>query len=43
MIIHTLLLQPKPETTDEDMQRVFEQVKALREKSAAITCAKQAW
>src|SRR5450432_3583235 len=36
MIIHTLLLQPKPETTDEDMQRVFEQVKALREKIPGI-------
>jgi heme-degrading monooxygenase HmoA len=36
VISHTLLVQPKPETTDEDMYRVFEQIKALQEKIPGI-------
>jgi len=32
MIIHTLLLQPKPETTKEEMQSVLARVKALKDK-----------
>lgn len=36
MIIHTLLLQPKPETTEEEMQAVLERVKALKEKIPGI-------
>jgi quinol monooxygenase YgiN len=32
MIIHIVLLQPKPETTPEQMDAVLAQVKALKEK-----------
>src|ERR1051326_2920748 len=32
MITHIVLLQPKPETTHEEMIAVLEQVKALKEK-----------
>ena len=36
MILHILLLQPKPETTAEEMQIILEKVKALREKIPGI-------
>lgn len=32
MIIHIVLLQPKPETTPEQMEAVLEQVKDLKDK-----------
>lgn len=32
MITHIVLLQPKPETTSEEMEAVLEQVKALKGK-----------
>ncbi|MBV9258779.1 MAG: Dabb family protein [Ktedonobacteraceae bacterium] len=36
MIVHTLLLQPKPETTNEEMQAVLERVKMLKQKIPGI-------
>jgi heme-degrading monooxygenase HmoA len=36
MIVHVLLLQPKPETTHEEMLNVLEQVKALKDKIPGI-------
>jgi len=36
MIVHILLLQPKPETTAEEMLSVLEKVKALKEKIPGI-------
>ncbi|MBE3558521.1 MAG: Dabb family protein [Ktedonobacteraceae bacterium] len=36
MIIHVLLLEPKPETTREEMLAVLERVKALKEKIPGI-------
>ena len=36
MVIHTLLLQTKPETTDEEMQKVLEKVKMLKQKIPGI-------
>ncbi len=36
MIIHIVLLQPKPDTTPEQMDAVMEQIKALKEKIPGI-------
>ncbi|HLZ60825.1 MAG TPA: Dabb family protein [Ktedonosporobacter sp.] len=36
MITHILLLEPKPETMDEEMLAVLERVKALQEKIPGI-------
>lgn len=36
MIIHIVLLQPKPDTTSEQMDAVMEQIKALKEKIPGI-------
>jgi heme-degrading monooxygenase HmoA len=36
VILHTLLLQPKSETTAEEMQAVLAQVKALQQKIPGI-------
>ena len=36
MIIHVVLLQPKPETTAEDLAAVMEQARALQEKVPGI-------
>ena len=36
-MIHTLLVQPKPETTPEEMETVISQVKALQQKIPGIT------
>ncbi|HLZ56185.1 MAG TPA: Dabb family protein [Ktedonosporobacter sp.] len=36
MITHILLLEPKPETTPEEMEAVLERVKALQEKIPGI-------
>lgn len=36
MMMHILLLQPKPETTSEEMQIVLGQVKALKQKIPGI-------
>lgn len=37
MIIHTVLLQPKLETTTEEMQGVLEQVRTLQQSIPGIT------
>jgi hypothetical protein len=37
MIVHILLLQPKPETTEEAMKAVLEQGKALQHSIPGIT------
>ncbi len=36
MIIHTLLLQPRPETTREEMLAILERVQALKDKIPGI-------
>ncbi len=36
MIIHVVLLQPKPETTAEELEAVMERARALQEKIPAI-------